>query len=164
MSDYQIRPATREDVNRLHDALAALSAHMGDTHAATAAMLERHGFGQEPAFHALLAENGDHLAGVVVFSPLFSTVQGCPGLYVSDLWVSPQARGSGLGRQLLAASLTSARNKWGAAYLKLAVYHDNHAAAAFYEKLGFVETTAERYLMLTKPNISVLEDNHESDS
>jgi ribosomal protein S18 acetylase RimI-like enzyme len=39
-------------------------------------------------------------------------------------------------------------HQWGASYCKLAVYDDNDAAIAFYEKLGFHVSGNERILML----------------
>jgi ribosomal protein S18 acetylase RimI-like enzyme len=135
-----IRPAEPGDAEALDAALAALSADLGDVHRSDAAALRAHGFGPGASFRALVAEGGGAagFAGAVLMSPIFSTVKGGPGVYVSDLWVAPGLRGSGLGRRLLAAAAEAARAEWGARHLKLTVYDDNPRARAFYERLGFV--------------------------
>ena len=53
------------------------------------------------------------------------------------MWVDPAARGTGLGRELVAAVVDWARDR-GAAAVNLGVY-DNAQVAPFYERLGFVE-------------------------
>lgn len=86
-----------------------------------------------PCLGLLVARDGAPL-GVLLGSPVFSTMLGGCGLYVSDLWVARGARGQGLSRRLLAhAQQTSA-----ATFLKLAVYEDNPTARAVYDRLGFV--------------------------
>lgn len=156
MAFYSIRPARIDDADALDAALRDLSAAIGDTHAAGPDDLVRAGFGDNPSFRAIVAKGKTGIGGVVVFSPMFSTVRGTAGIYVSDLWVSDQARGTGLGRSLLAAALEDGGARWGAAFIKLAVYHDNSGARAFYEKLGFVESVNERYLVLSGPQLETL--------
>jgi ribosomal protein S18 acetylase RimI-like enzyme len=56
-----------------------------------------------------------------------------------SVWVSPQARGRGVGDQLLAAVEGWARQR-GAATLKLAVLPGNEPAVALYQRNGFVDT------------------------
>ncbi len=156
MADDKIRPATIEDAEALDAALRDLSTHMGDAHAASIDDLKHAGFGGHPSFHALVAERAGILSGVVVYSPMFSTVRGSSGLYVSDLWVSDVARGCGLGRRLLATAFDDASKRWGAAFIKLAVYHDNTDARAFYSRLGFTENVEEHYLVLSGHQLTTL--------
>lgn len=161
MSALVLRRATRDDAGRMNAALACLSADLGDPHQATPGDLATAGFRPEPAFHAILAEDraGDAnapLAGVAVYSPLFSTMRGGAGVYVSDLWVAPAARGTGLGRRLLQAVRDDAERVWGVRFLKLAAYEDNPSALAFYARLGFVHHEHERYLTLDAAGLAAL--------
>jgi len=149
MDDVTIRPVEEADLPMLDRALRTLSDDLGDTHRATLDMLRKAGFGPNPVFHALLALSRDGARGAVMFSPVFSTVRGMPGLYVSDLWVSDSARGSGLGRRLLAAASARAERLWGAGYLRLDVYDSSPEALGFYTKLGLAPMEGQRTLALS---------------
>ncbi|WP_127560063.1 GNAT family N-acetyltransferase [Nioella ostreopsis] len=149
MDDVTIRPVDTADIPMLDTALRTLSGDLGDTHRAHVDALRQAGFGPCPAFHALLALSGDRARGVVMFSPVFSTVRGMPGLYVSDLWVSDAARGTGLGRRLLAAATARAGALWGAGYLRLDVYDSSPEALGFYTKLGLAPLEGQRTLALS---------------
>lgn len=143
-----IRLAGASDAARLNAALRALSDDLDDTHRATDADIAGAGFGHDPAFRALLAFREDTVVGVALFSPLYSTTQGRAGAYVSDLWVAQSARGSRLGPRLLAAVRDEAKARWGAGFIRLAVYADNPRAVAFYERMGFAARTGEVGMIL----------------
>lgn len=155
-----IRPAQIADAEKLNTALKRLSEAIGDDHGASVDDLTRHGFGPSPAFYALLAERETTgaIVGVIVYSPVFSTVRASAGLYVSDLWVSDETRGSGLGKRLLAAVLKAMPEHWTIGFLKLAVYDDNEAARAFYDRLGFSHDPREQYLTLSGSSLNALKD------
>ncbi len=140
-----IRPAGAADVPALSRMLAALSAEIGyDSPAAEdAAALACHGFGARPLFEALIAERVAQPVGLAVYFPEFSTFRRRPGVYVQDLYVAPEARGSGLGRRLIGAVLSQAAS-WQAVYLRLAVHDNNRDALAFYQRLGFQTDLNER--------------------
>ncbi|MEP4767831.1 MAG: GNAT family N-acetyltransferase [Roseibium sp.] len=156
MSEIRIKRAEREDVETLHGALMQLSKDLGDTHAASPEDLLRHGFAGTPAFFALLAMRQTETMGVLLASPVFSTTRGGAGLYVSDLWVAKSARGEGLGKQLLAATLEHAPESWTITFLKLAVYHDNPNAGRFYARLGFTPREGESVFDLQDPALTKL--------
>jgi ribosomal protein S18 acetylase RimI-like enzyme len=137
MSNITIRPAEMADVEQLNTALRELSNDLDDSHHASDESLKQAGFGQYPCFSALLAECQNEVIAVAMFSPLYSTTRGAPGVFVSDLWVSKSRRGAGLARNLLAAVCDAASDKWCAAFLRLNVYRHNQSAIAAYEKIGF---------------------------
>lgn len=143
-----IRLAGAADAGSLNAALRALSDDLGDTHGATDADIAAAGFGPDPAFRAVLALQGDTLVGVAVFSPLYSTTRGMAGAYVSDLWVAHSTRGAGLGPRLIAAARDEAEARWGAGFIRLAVYRDNPRAVAFYERMGFAARAGEVGMIL----------------
>lgn len=158
MSDIRIKRAERSDVEKLHEALTQLSRDLGDTHAASLDDLVRHGFSETPAFFALIASRqaDNKTIGALLASPVFSTARGGAGLYVSDLWVAEDARGAGLGRQLLAAAIEHVPDAWTITFLKLAVYHDNPKVRRFYERLGFQAREDETVFDLQKPALNNL--------
>ncbi|MGY6409414.1 MAG: GNAT family N-acetyltransferase [Alkalilacustris sp.] len=151
-----VRVADRADLARLERALAALSADLGDGHAATHDSLAGALFGPHPAAHGLLALEGEETCGAALFSPVYSTVAGAAGVYVSDLWVAPAARGRGLGRRLLAGVGAEADALWGAGWLKLAVYDHSTAAQAFYRRLGFAPALGMREMRLDAAGLAAL--------
>jgi ribosomal protein S18 acetylase RimI-like enzyme len=121
-------------VATVHCALSALADDLGDTHAATPDALVAACFEPIGVAFARLAEAAGGVEGVAPASPAFSTTIGGAGVYVSDLWVARPRRGSGLGRKLLQEAARHDGERWGARFVKLAVYSDNAAAAAFYER------------------------------
>ena len=129
-----IRRATPRDASVLNAALGSLSEHLGDAHRASDDDLR--GALERGLVHAFLAED-DGVVGVVLFSAVFSTVRGSPGVYVSDLWVAEDRRHEGLGSELLEAAFAYAADAWSASFTSLVVYDENEDARAFYRALGF---------------------------
>ena len=156
MEAVTIRPACEADLERLDAGLRRLSEGLGDDHRARIGDLRRAGFGAMPSFRALIAETGDTLMGLALFSPVFSTMRGTAGLYVSDLWVAEEARGRGLGQGLLTAAAREAGTLWGAHFLRLVVYDNNPAAQRFYRRLGFSTDTGEILMTLDGNGLSAL--------
>jgi len=149
MQHFVIRIVERRDLSLLDTALRALSTDLGDKHPATIEFLEQAGFGPTPAYYALIAQHAaDTVGGAVVFSPVISTTLATTGFYVSDLWVAPEARGCGLGKRLLARAAVVSNARWGAKYLKLAVYEGSTHARRFYDRLGLTERQGETTLFL----------------
>ncbi|SFH62239.1 GNAT family N-acetyltransferase [Albimonas pacifica] len=152
-----IRLAEPQDVPRLAVALKSLAETMGDPFAATEADLSRALHGPAPICRAQVAGVGKGaFLGAVFYSPIFSTIRGAAGIFVSDLWASEQARGQGLGPRLLAAALRDAAACWGASYLKLHVYDDNPNARRFYDRLGFEQSTGEAEMVLERDACAAL--------
>lgn len=157
MQALRIRRAGPADMAALDTSLRALSADLGHTHRADVAALTEAGFGSHPAFVGLLAEAAPGVVGAALVSPLFSTVRGAAGAYVSDLWVAEDWRGKGLGEHLLAAARDEGAALWRARFLRLGVAPGNARARAFYDRLGFVAMTDETTMTLTGAPLAALE-------
>ena len=100
-----IRDATPDDVAAIHDMIVGLAEFEMEPDAVTAtpADLQEALFGPRPALFAHVADDAEH--GVVGFSLWFlnySTWLGTHGIYLEDLFVQPEHRGSGYGKALLA--------------------------------------------------------------
>ncbi|MCC5992863.1 MAG: GNAT family N-acetyltransferase [Rhodobacteraceae bacterium] len=145
-----------DDLARLEAALRALSADIAEDYATDSAVLEKAVLGVPPSAHGLLAMQGDQTLGAALYSPLFSTVRGAAGLYVSDLWVSAQARGQGLGAKLLARIAREGVARWQATWLKLAVYDHSEDAQAFYQRLGFEPARGMQEMRLAPQGVAEL--------
>lgn len=124
-----IRPAIPADIPALRTMLQSLSDEDGGTYTVgpEAALVHALTTG---LIHALI-----HPHGMVIYYPDFSTHRGEAGLYIQDLYVTPSARGTGLARSLVAATLV--HQTWGARYITLGVSPDNRQALRFYQKTGF---------------------------
>ncbi|WP_375202521.1 GNAT family N-acetyltransferase [Hyphococcus sp.] len=147
--DVFIRAAKLGDAAEIQAMIAALAleAH-GPAQVLTIEDVTKYGFGAEPAFQALVAEIDGAVMGLAIFFPEFSTWRGRRGIYLQDIYVKPEARGRGVGKELIDA-LTREAKEMSAVYLRLAVDSDNHDAARFYERLGFAEAHRDRIFMLT---------------
>ena len=69
---------------------------------ATEAMLHEALFGDSPAVFGLIAEDEGVTVGFALWFLNFSTWLGRHGIYLEDLYVRPEHRGSGHGKALLA--------------------------------------------------------------
>ena len=113
---------------------------------ATEQMLRDTLFGQRPAAEVLIATLDDTPVGFALFFTNYSTFLAQPGLYLEDLYVTPSARGHGIGTSILAtlAQLVVAR---GYGRFEWSVLDWNESAIALYRKLGAVaqdEWTVQR--------------------
>jgi GNAT superfamily N-acetyltransferase len=117
--------------------IKALAEYEQLTHEVTATEedLRQSLFGPRPAGEVVLAYAGDAPIGFALFFHNFSTFLGRHGLYLEDLFVVPEWRGKGVGKQLLAhvASIAESR-KCGR--MEWAVLDWNESAIAFYRRMG----------------------------
>ena len=92
-------------------------------------------FGARPYAEVVIGELDGAAQGFALFFHNFSTFEGKPGIYLEDLFVRPEARGSGLGKALLShlAMLAVERD---CARLEWSVLDWNEPAIGFYKKLG----------------------------
>ncbi len=139
-----VRPATPEDASTIVEfvrGLAAFEHEPLEQVRLTEDDVRRDGFGAQPAFECLIAEHptaeGTRPVGFALFFPNYSTWEGRAGLYVEDIFVVEDARGTGAGRALVAALAGVARAR-GAARIDLAVL-DWNPARGFYAALGFTQ-------------------------
>ena len=141
-----LRSATAADAADIARLLRGLNEHLGQpsVRGMSAAEVVAYGFGERPAFEAILAVRGDGRAvGLALSFFTFSTWRGRPGVYVQDLYVEPAARGAGLGRRLLAAAAAAGAAARGCDHLRLTVAAANVGAQAFYRRLGLEPADAD---------------------
>jgi GNAT superfamily N-acetyltransferase len=137
VSGVTIRPATADDCGLILDFIRELALYekAPDAVVATEAQLREHGFGPHPAFEAIIAELDGKPVGMALFHTRFSTWLGRPTLYLEDIVVRESARGSGVGRRLMARLATIALERgWGRVDFHVL---DWNPARGFYQKLGF---------------------------
>ena len=95
-------------------------------------------FGDSPKLfgHVATAGNGD-VVGMALWFLNFSTWRGTHGIYLEDLYVQPQHRGSGLGHELL-RTLADLCVQRGYDRLEWSVLDWNTPSIEFYESAGAV--------------------------
>lgn len=140
-----IRQATIQDTALLHQAIVKLAESMDAVERvkSTPDDLRHHGFGDNPAFEAVIAEIDGDFGGMCLYFSSFSTWRGKPGIYIQDIFVEGRFRGRKIGERLLRAVAERGLAK-GAAYLRLSVEADNHGAQGFYTHLGIEWSRSER--------------------
>ncbi len=148
------RRAVAEDASLIHSLLVENATHDGGQIAGSAETLLRHGFGPQPLFRAVLAFD-DQPLGLSLFFPEYSSWRGAVGVFVQDLYLRPTARGRGLGRGLLVATLAHSAD-WQPQFLTLMVQHKNSAAQGFYAALGFGIRAASNQLILAGEGLTAL--------
>lgn len=102
---------------------------------ATEPLLAQALFSSPPAAEALLAEVEGVAVGMALFFHNFSTWTGWRGLYLEDLYVTPEARGTGVGRALL-KRLAQLAVERGCGRFEWAVLDWNTPAQEFYKAMG----------------------------
>ncbi|MBA4773407.1 MAG: GNAT family N-acetyltransferase [Sphingomonas sp.] len=133
----QIRFATPADVATIMQFVRELAIYERslDQVVATEALLEQALFATPPAAEALIAEVDGAPVGLALFFYNFSTWTGWRGLYLEDLYVTPQARGTGVGKALL-KRLAQIAVERGCSRFEWAVLDWNTPAQEFYKAMG----------------------------
>jgi GNAT superfamily N-acetyltransferase len=147
-------------INHQDATLALLDAYasdpMGDGRplSATARRDVIPGLRQHPTTLVFLAYRGAEPVGLAICFHGFSTFAARPLINISDYFVLPGHRGSGIGHLLLAAIEQRARDL-GCCRLTLEVQENNHRAKAVYAAAGFAQALyvpeAGPSLYLSKP-------------
>lgn len=132
-----IRPATSADLPLIAQFIHDLAEYERLAHEVRfdEAVLGDRLFGARPYAEVLIGEIDGSPQGFALFFHNFSTFEGKPGVYLEDLFVRPEARGSGLGKALLAALAQIAIER-DCARLEWWVLDWNDPAIQFYKKLG----------------------------
>ncbi|WP_084584537.1 GNAT family N-acetyltransferase [Sphingomonas azotifigens] len=145
----QIRFATPADVPQILAFVRELADYEREPDAvlATEPMLEAALFGPRPAAEAVIAESAEGAPlGFALFFQNFSTWTGLPGMYLEDLYVTPAARGAGVGKALLRHLADIAVTR-GYARFEWSVLDWNQPAIDFYRAMGAIgmeEWTVQR--------------------
>lgn len=131
------RPATLEDlagVAPLFDAYRQFYRQPPDLPLAREFLRERMERGESVI---LVAEDPDgRLVGFTQLYPTFCSVRAAPTFVLYDLFVAPEARGTGAGRALMRAAEDHAAGT-GAARLELSTAKTNTVAQSLYESQGW---------------------------
>ncbi|MCH1924837.1 GNAT family N-acetyltransferase [Shewanella sp. C32] len=137
MSNLVIRAAQIEDAATILKFIIELASYEKAAHEVTTniAAIERSLFSPEATAYALLCEVDGQAIGFAVYFFNYSTWLGKNGLYLEDLYIAPEHRGSGAGKAILKylAKLAVANN---CGRVEWAVLNWNQPAIDFYQAIG----------------------------
>ena len=155
MPDARIRPIAPGDVVAVVDLVYELAEYerLRELCHLTVEQLDAALFGPSPALFGLVAVGGDEedrIVGYALYFLNFSTWEGVHGIYLEDLYVRPDQRGSGLGRALL-TTLAGVANDHGYARVEWSVLDWNAPSIAFYRSLGAEPMDGWTVFRLTGP-------------
>ena len=133
-----VRPVRPDDVPDLVRLVRELAAYERAEHEVrlTEEQLTAALFGDSPALfgHVATADDGA-VVGLALWFLNFSTWRGTHGVYLEDLYVSPEHRGTGLGRELL-RTLAAVCVERGYSRLEWSVLDWNTPSIDFYRAAG----------------------------
>jgi GNAT superfamily N-acetyltransferase len=152
-----IRPAVPADIADIHRLIRELAAYerseqeVTGTEAELAAAL----FGPAPAIFAHVAVHDGAVAGFALWFLNYSTWAGRHGIYLEDLYVTPELRRHGYGRALV-AELAGICVDRGYRRLEWWVLDWNSPAIGFYTALGAAAMDEWTVYRLTGPALDAL--------
>ena len=133
MSDFTIRAATPAEAPVILALLRELAIYeKAPVFQLSESTVQRDMFGA--ACHCDLAFQGGKPAGIVTWFWTYKSFRAARYLFVEDVYVKPEFRGQGLGRQLLVHLAQLARRENG--FLEWRVLDWNAPAVEFYKSLG----------------------------
>ena len=132
-----IRRGTERDVPTILKLIRCLAEYERLAHEveATRARVRAHGFGRRRYFETIICRRGGTPVGFALYFFTYSTFLARPTLYLEDLFVLPEERGTGAGKALLRALARIAVRR-GCGRLEWAVLDWNRPAIGFYKRLG----------------------------
>lgn len=130
----RIRKAVKEDCSRLLELIRELAVYEKAPNEVTVSLshFEESGFGKNPVWWALVAEEDEKIIGFALYYIRYSTWKG-QTLYLEDILVTEKARGRGVGKLLMEHLIAEAKER-GFKRITWQVLEWNEPAIRFYQK------------------------------
>ncbi len=137
MKDIVIRNATKNDVHLILKFVTELAIYEKAQHEVLATELDIQNsfFGENSTAKALICEKDNEPIGFAVYFFSYSTWLGKNGLYLEDLYVTPESRRTGAGKLLL-QNLAKIAVENDCGRFEWSVLDWNEPAIKFYESIG----------------------------
>lgn len=130
-----IRPLTEADLPRVLELIRSLAEYERLAHCAVGTVEMLREDLARGAFWCLVTEVDQRVVGFALGAHTYSTFRARPSVWLEDLFVEPEQRGTGLGKRLLQAVIEMARQE-GAGRVDWAVLDWNEPSIRFYEAMG----------------------------
>lgn len=139
MSTIHIRPGTPDDAALIFNFVRELAIYEKALEEVTTSedMLHEALFGDQVRAYSLICELDGKAVGFAIYFYNFSTWLGKYGIFLEDLYISPQYRGHGAGKALL-QFLAKAAVDEGCGRFEWNVLDWNEPSIRFYEAFGAV--------------------------
>jgi len=110
--DIIIRKAVKEDCSRLLELIQELADYEKAPNEVTVTLehFQQSGFGENPVWWGLVAEETGKIQGFALYYIRYSTWKG-QRMYLEDLLVTQEARGKGIGKLLMDRLIEEAKEK-----------------------------------------------------
>ena len=151
-----IRKAVQEDMIAVHALITELAIYEREPNAVIISVddLIRHGF-SEQRFHCFVAEHKKSgIVGMALYYSRYSTWKG-PTLHLEDLYVKPEHRQAGLGKELFDKVVDEA-TKQNACRMEWTVLEWNEPALNFYKKYNATLDSEWHLGTLTREQLNAL--------
>ncbi|XP_064098294.1 diamine acetyltransferase 1-like [Macrobrachium nipponense] len=134
-SEFILREATAKDIPDIFECLKSLHLYLGILNEVITdeTVLIKEGFGKRPLFKSYVAERNGSIVGYTLFSYTYG-FDG-PEVYMEDLYVSSECRGTGIGTALWASVLKETL-KIGGKRCTHIVASDNKSSIGYYKSKG----------------------------
>ncbi len=156
----EIRRAGPADCGRLAALLLEAFAFYGDPQPLPATEMTerlRRRIDCEPGFEALLAEGDGVPLGFAIYAPVFWTTDCELALFLKEIYVTEAARGSGLGRAMMAEMARIAAER-GWTRVVWTVDRFNRRAVRFYKSLPGLRVLDKNVFLITGESLRRLAD------
>ena len=130
----RVRPGEKQDIPQVFELIKELAEfeRASDQVTNSVKRLEQDGFGPNPAFGLLVAENSNRIVGISLYYFRYSTWKG-KRLYLEDIIVTESQRGQGIGKVLFDRTIEVARES-DCTGMMWQVLDWNEPAISFYKK------------------------------
>lgn len=137
MNKIKIRKATENDVPIILSLINAIAEYEKLSHqvVATEDKVRETLFGKTKYAEVIIAEYEGTPVGQALFFHNYSTFLTQPGIYLEDLFVKPDFRGKGIGKELLKSLVKIAKER-NCGRIEWVVLNWNKPAIDFYESFG----------------------------
>lgn len=162
---FTIRKALREDAQTILTFIKELAAYeqLEDHVEASREDIEKTLFGAHPKAEVLILEVENNPAGFALLFHNYSTFLGKYGLYIEDIYVREMYRGQGLGKALLKAVCSLAKER-DCGRVEWWCLDWNKPSIDFYHSLGAQAMSDWTVYRLTKPEIDKLANEVKDDT
>lgn len=157
MNKIKIRKATEKDTPLIYSLIKGIAEYekLSNKVTATEEKIRETLFGDKSYAEVIIAEYENEPVGQALFFHNYSTFLAQPGIYLEDLFVKPEFRNKGIGKELLKSLVEIAKER-NCGRVEWMVLNWNKPAIDFYKSLGAVPMDKWTTYRLTSDKYEIL--------